>query len=262
MIKSFRFWLFSFLITTALLGCASPQQEGPPIPSAGKTLSPAQLAKYNDSFDRFRDDLYDIAAMTWSDQQMDKLCLGETEAIDGKLWIQTKPGCFSRGGFESKYQVKGSFDIQIDCTVRFLKGVQEIDQIVLFLVTGKGSLTDFPRAGIQIAKFARSQETAITSVSAGKGVSGHPRSHKINDFAGSLRIIKKENQVTTLYKKDGEREWTKLGTATINEDRLRLAFAVRNFTPQTTSVKGNSSMFVTVDNLVVNAAEEIIEGDI
>jgi hypothetical protein len=93
-------------------------------------------------------------------------------------------------------------------------------------------------------------------------VSGQPRSHKISDFAGSLRIIKKGNQVTTLYKKDGESEWTKLGIATMNEDRLRLGFVVRNFTPQSTSVKGNVSMFVTVDNLVVNAAEEIIEGDI
>jgi len=257
-----RVGLCCFLFSIALLGCASPGQETVPFPPAGKALSPAQLAMYNDSFDRFRDDLYDIAAMTWTEQQMDNLCLGETEVSDGKLWIRTKPGCFSRGGLESKYQIKGSFDIQIDCTVRFLTGRQEIDQIVLFLVTGKGSLTDFPRAGIQLAKFAGSQEATITSVSAGKGVSGHPRSNKINDFAGSLRIIKNGNHLTTLHRKDDERDWTKLGTATLNEDRLRLGFVVRNFTPKTTSVKGNASIFVTVDNLVVNAADEIIEGEI
>jgi hypothetical protein len=260
--KNFWFWLFSFLFTTAWLGCASPEQERLPLTATGRSLSPAQLARYNDSFDQFRDDLYDIAAMTWSDQQLKNLCLAETEVIDGKLRIQTKPGCFSRGGCESKYQLKGSFDVQIDCTIHFLRGAQEIDQIVLFLITGKGSLTDFPHTGIQLAKFAGSQQATVSSISRDKRGFRSPASHKISDFTGTLRIIKAGNRVSTLYKKDGEPEWTKLNTDTLEVDRLRLGFLVRNFTPMTTAVKGSSSITVTFDNLVVNAAEEIIEGEI
>jgi hypothetical protein len=258
----FRVWSCCFLFSIALLGCASPGQETIPLPPAGRSLSPDQLAKYCDSFDRFRDDFYDIAAMTWSDQQLKNLCLAETEAINGKLWIQTKPGCFSRGGCESKYQLKGSFDVQIDCSIRFLRGAQEMDQIVLFLVTGKGSLTYFPHTGIQLAKFAGSQQATISSISRDKLGARSPASHKIGDFTGTLRIIKAGNLVTTLYKKDGESEWTKLHTDTLDIDLLRLGFLVRNFTPMTTTVKGNASITVTFDNLVVNAAEEIIEGDI
>jgi len=257
-----RVGLCCFLFSIALLGCASPGQETVPFPSAGKSLSPAQLAKYCDSFDQFRDDLYDLAAMTWSDEQLKNLCMAETEVIDGKLWIQTKPGCFSRGGCESKYELKGSFDVQIDCSIRFLKGAQAMDQVVLFLIAGKGSLTYFPHTGIQLAKFAGSQQATISSIARDRRGCLSPASHTITEFTGTLRIIKVGNRVTTLYKKDGASDWTNLHTGTLEVDRVRLSFLVRNFTPNTTTVKGNSSITVTFDNLLVNAAEEIIEGDI
>lgn len=255
-------WLCGLLFAPAWLGCATPRQETIPLSAAGKTMSQAQLAKYCDSFDQFRDDLYDLAAMTWSDQQLKNLCMAKTEVIDGKLWIQTRPGCFSRGGCESKYQIKGSFDVQIDCSIHFLKGAQEMDQIVLFLVTGKGSLNYFPHAGIQLAKFAGSQQATISSIARDKRGFRSPASHKISDFTGTLRLIKAGNRITTFYKEEGVSEWTKLHTDTLEEDRLRLGFLVRNFTPATTAVKGNASITVTFDNLVVNAAEEIIEGEI
>jgi hypothetical protein len=260
--SNMRVWLCAFLFSTALVGCASPDQERLPLTPAGRTLSPLQLDRYNDAFDQFRDDLYEIAAMTWSDQQMNNLCLADAVITDGKFRIQTKPGCFSRGGCETKYEFKGSFDVQIDCSVRFLKGAQEMDQIVLFIVAGKGSLKDFPHTAIQLAKFAGTQQAAISSIGRDKRGFRSPASHKISDFTGTLRIIKAGNRVTTLYKKDGDTEWTKLNTDTLEVDRLRLGFLVRNFTPMTTAVKGNSSITVTFDNLVVNAAEEIIEGEI
>jgi hypothetical protein len=257
-----RVWLCGSLLAAAWLGCASPRQETIPLPPAGRTLSPAQLAKYCDSFDQFRDDLYDIAAFTWSDQQLKNLCLAEAEVIDGKLRIQTKSGCFSRYGCESKYQLKGSFDVQIDCSIRFLKGALEMDQIVLFLVSGKGSLNHFPHTGIQIAKFAGSQQATISSIARDKRGPRSPASHKISDFTGTLRLVKAGNRITTLYKKEGVSDWTKLHTDTLEEDLLRLVFLVRNFTPATTAVKGSASITVTFDNLLVNAAEEVLEGEI
>ena len=258
-----RVCLCVLLMGTALVGCAQPGQERLPLSPSGKAMSPVQLARYSDSFDRFRDDLYDLAAMTWNEEQMDNLCLAETAVIDGKLKIQTKPGCFSRGGLGSRYEFKGSFDVQIDCSIRFLKGVQEMDQIVLFLVGGKGSIEDFPRAVIQLAKFAGSHDATISSLCGEKGrFRSSPRPQKISDFNGTLRIIKVRDRVTTLYKKDGEPEWTTLNTDQLDENRLQLWFVVRNFIPKRTAPKGSSSMIVTFDNLVVNAAEEIIEGEI
>jgi hypothetical protein len=258
----FRVWLSSVLLSIAVMGCASPRQEPSPLPPEGKTLPPAHLARYSDSFDTFREDLYDVAAMTWGDQQLKNLCLAETEVIDGKLWIQTKPGCFSRGGCESKYEFKGSFDVQIDCGIRFLKGAQQIDQVVLFLMSGKGSLTYFPHTGIQLAKFAGSQQATISSIARDRRGARSSASHRVTEFSGTLRIVKTGNRVTTLYRNDSASEWTKLGTDTSELDRARLAFLVRNFTPDTSTVKGKASITVTFDNLVVNAAEEIIEGEI
>jgi hypothetical protein len=254
--------LCGLLMGSALVGCAQPWKETPlPIPQ-GKGMSPAQLARYGDAFDRIRDDLYEVTAMTWRGEQLDKLCLAETAIVDGKLKIQTKTGCFSRWGLESRYEFRGNFDIQIDCATRFPGGVQDMDQIVLFMLAGKGSVEDFPRAVIQLAKFARSPDGSISFFSSEKGKFRPPQHNPITEFNGTLRLIRSGRRVTALYKKAGELQWTELDTHELAESRLRLAFLVRNFTAKTTTIGASSSMTVTFDNLVINAAEEIIEGEI
>ncbi len=109
---------------------------------------------------------------------------------------------------------------------------------------------------------ARSPDAAISFIAASQGSRSASQPVTITDFDGSLRLIKAGPRVTGLYRKAGGSQWTELDTHRLVEDRFRLAFLVRNFTPKTTAVRTRASITVTFDNLVINAAEEILEGEI
>jgi len=70
-------------------------------------LSPDRLAYYNDSFDKFRTDLWDKAGLLHNKVQEASFKLAKMRIQDGKLWVQTETDCFSKGGWDPSMDLKG-----------------------------------------------------------------------------------------------------------------------------------------------------------
>ena len=91
----------------------------------------------------------------------------------------------------------------------------------------------------------------------------HPgNSHEISNFDGTLRIVRKGSKITTLYRTKGGKEWKTLDTLWSTSNDLWFGFQLQNFTAKRTSITAKAPITATFDNFRINAAEEIIEGDI
>ena len=228
-----------------------------------KSLPQSKLAYYNDSFDKFRSDLWDKAGYIYNKAQEANFKLAKMRIEDGKLWVQTETGCFSKGGLGSKYGLRGDFDIQVDCQIDFLEGVHGMDQLLTLLVIERGKpIGTGDTVFLRISKGGGSDSGEILSASLNSGRYHPGNSHDINNFDGSLRIVRIGSKITTLYRTKGDKEWKDLGTFWSTSNDLEFGFLLLNFTIKRTSITAKTSITATFDNFKINAAEEIIEGDI
>ena len=228
-----------------------------------KSLPQNKLAYYNDSFDTLRTDLWDKAGYAHNKAQEANFKLAKMEIKDGKLWVQTETGCFSKGGISSKYTLRGDFDIQVDCKIDFLKGLYDMDQSLNFLVIeketeiGKGNTVFL----CLLKRGGRDFET-ILSATWKNGRFHRGEWHKIKDFDGSLRIVRIGDEISTLFKRKGDTEWKKMDTFQSTPNDIILGFKLQNFVTNRVSITARSPITATFDNFRINAAEEIVEEDI
>jgi len=243
----------------ALLSCATDKA---PL-QIENSLPQSELAYYNDSFDKMREDLWDRAGYLHKEEQMQNFKLADTRFENGKLIIRTKTGSFSKGGLGSKYTLRGDFDIQLDCRIDFLKGVSGMDQLLNILVidkSGKIGKTDTVVINLTMGELMHQGWLGSGAIINGRWNKGS--SKMMENFDGTLRILRKGKKISTLYKKKGAATWSKIHTFRATDKDVIFGFQVRNFFNKRTTIRATQSISVEFDNFKINAAHEIIEEEI
>ena len=228
-----------------------------------KCLPQKKLAYYNDSFDKFRGDLWDKAGFIYNEAQEANFKLADMRIENGKLRVETKTGCFSKAGLGSKYALRGDFDIQMDCQVNFLEGVYDMDQLLSFVVMEKDKgLTKFKAVSLCLLKKGGRGFNTIYSACRENGKTHRGKWYKTGNFDGTLRIVRIGDKISTLFKRKEHAKWKKMDTFWSTQDDVIIGFRLHNFTIMRTSITARTSISGIFDNFRINAAEEIIEEDI
>jgi len=228
-----------------------------------KSLPQSKLAYYNDSFNKLRTDLWEKAGGLPNEAQKTNFKLAKMRIDDGKLRVETKTGCFSKGGLASKYTLRGNFDIQIDCQINFLEGLYDMDQSLSFIVLEKGN--KFGRDNTVYLNLFKKGGRDFNTIFSGfwENDKFHRGNwHKIKNFDGSLRIVRMGDEISTLFKRKGDTEWEKMDTFRSTPNDIIIGFKLQNFSSIRTSITARSPITATFDNFRINAAEAIIEEDI
>ena len=246
----------AFLI--ALIGCATDEK---PLPIA-KSLPQSDLAYYCDSFDSLKEDVWERAGFVFTAAQLGNIKIADMTIEDGRLRIDTKTGGFSKGGLISKFALRGDFDVQVDFQIDFLPGNLDMDQSLVFGAVEKQA------SGIA------SRMTSIGLLKKGQDKSGilsgylewgkyhNSYWHQINNFTGSVRLVRINDQVSTFYQKQGQNRWTKMCTLPSTQNDTSIGVALQNFVHDRNSITATRSVSAWIDNFTINAAQEIIESEI
>jgi hypothetical protein len=237
----------------------------PAVPKVEKSLPQEKLARYNDSFDRFQEELWEkVGWIPGIEQREAKFKLADVRVEGGRLRIETATGCFSLGGLGSKYKIRGDFDIQIDCAVEFKSEVHDMEQILQFNftdVTKELRDRELEAVMIMLTKPAAGEAHMATAYrTQGEFKQGFRTG--IGSFKGSLRVTREGNSVSTLYRKEGDPDWQNMRTFYRPPNDVVVGFKVQNFVPMRTSVGASSPFVAFFDNFKINAAQEIIDSDI
>jgi len=251
--------ILSVAFSGLFLGCATDTASL----KIEKTLPQNKLAYYTDSFDNFRTDLWDKAGYLHNKAQEANFKLAKMRVEDGRLWVQTETDCFSAGGLGSKYAIRGDFDIQVDCQIDFLEGIYDMDQSLVFAAIGKGKEIGKDNT-VFLCLLRRGGRDFSTIFSAARKNGRFHRGdwHKIENFDGSLRIVRIGDEINTLFKRKGDAEWKKMDTFRSTPNDMMLGFKLQNFVSNRASITARSPITATFDNFRINAAEEIIEEEI
>ena len=94
-----------------------------------------QLVHYNDAFDELRKDIWEPSQIPHYGKKISHM--PDFSIEDGQLKIQTRTGHFSKGGLQSKYSLRGDFDIQVDCHMDFIASAPGMDQALQFVIEEK-----------------------------------------------------------------------------------------------------------------------------
>ena len=262
-IRYLKFIIVILLITFLgmMLSCATDKA---PLPIEN-SLPQDELAYYNDSFDKMREDLWDRAGYLYREEQVQNFKQTELRFANGKLILITKTGSFSKGGLASKYVLRGDFDIQLDCRMDFIKGISSMDMDQVFnfgvfdksLKKGKMSIA---LIGLSMKGGADRGEVYSHFVLNGRRKGGG--SQKTENFNGSFRILRTDKTISTLYKKEGTAGWTPMDSFRVTDNDMLIGFQLRNFFGTRTTIRANHSISAEFDSLKINAAQEIIEEEI
>lgn len=229
------------------------------------SLPQNEIAYYNDSFEKMREDLWDRAGYLQREEQMQNFKLADMRFENSKLIFRTKTGSFSKGGLTSNYAFRGDFDIQLDCRMDFLKGIsgRDMDQWFSFGVFDKNrKMEKLTTAIIGLSMRGGGDRGYLFSYCLVNGRKREGRSQKIETFNGSFRLLRTGKTISTLYKKAGTPEWTKMNTFRVTNNDMSIGFMLRNFFGNRTTIRATHSISVELDSLKINAAQEIIEEEI
>lgn len=226
-------------------------------------LSPERRALFSDSFDTIRRDHWDLAGLVYSETQLEHFKLAEPRIRDGRLVLETATDAFSKGGLASTFLLRGDFDIQIDCRMDFPDTLQLMDWIAVFGVFEEGGRIG-DTAGVQTGLVRRklSIKTFLFSNHLVGGKKHQGGFSRIEDFDGTLRLVRQRDRVFVLYREKGNAEWTELGAHPFTERDAFVGFKVQNFLASRTIVQGSSSVIAVFDEFRINAAEGIVESEI
>ncbi len=249
----------SLVIFGALIACATDKT---PL-QIENSLPQSELAYYSDSFDKMREDLWNKAGYLHKEEQIQNFKLADMRFENGKLIIRTKTGSFSKGGLGAKYSFRGDFDIQLDCRINFLKDTFGMDQLLNIIVEEKsGTLGKTDVVLINLAMKEGLQKGWLGTGALINGRWNKGGSQKIENFDGTLRILRKGKNISTLYKKKGATTWNKMHTFRATDNDLMFGFQVRNFFYERTTIQAAQSISAEFDSFRINAAQEIIEEEI
>lgn len=225
----------------------------------------SELSKYSDSFDSFREDLWDKAAWVPLEKQKANLKIAEVLIEKGQLKIKTQTGAFSKVFVGSKFLLKGDFDIQVDCQVDFLEDTSEMDQMTGFFILKKGhDFKDIKIFQIRAAKTSNrwEQDGIIQTATLKGGIWRSVARHNSENFHGTFRVTRKGKKCATFYKKEGGVEWKEMVTESFTGEEVMACFFATNFRSQAKRIKAIRPFTARFDNFKINAAQGIIEEDI
>lgn len=251
--------VLSLALFTALLSCAS---DNAPLPIEN-SLPQGELARYNDSFDKMREDLWDRAGFLHKQEQIQNFKLADMHFESGKLIIRTKTGSFSKGGLGTKYSFRGDFDIQLDCRTQFLSSASGMDQLLNILVVDTSGMIGRPDTifiNLRIGELMHQGWLESGAIINGRWKKGG--SKLMENFDGTLRILRKGNRFSTLYKNKGASAWSNLYTFSATDNDMLFGFQVRNFFNKRTTIRATQSTSAEFYNFRINAAQGIIEEEI
>jgi len=249
--------LSSFLLLLAW-GCAA----NPLSFKIENSLPPDRLAYYSDSFDTFREDLWEKSVSIYKDTQMAGFQLADMIYRGGKLVFTTQRDCFSKAALDTKYTLKGDFDIQMDCRFSPIRGLQPMDQVMGLGVFDKDSGETGNQDLVRIVVFRGSGQPNNFLTSTSKNRAGRsPNTKEILDFDGSLRVIRTGRTVSTYYRQKGE-AWKRLSAYPVSNADLTFGFTLQNFTPRTNNLKSAVPFTAEFSEFKINAAQDILEEEI
>jgi len=226
-------------------------------------LPPDRLAYYNDSFDKLRADLWEKSQLTYNKAQMANFKLADMAFENGKLLIETKTGCFSKGGLLTRYAFGGDFDIQIDCHMDFLGGKFDMDQRAVFsLIEKDKEMLASDQTFAELLRKPGDRKTLFHSICRTGGKFKRGRSIKLDDFHGTIRFVRKKSKIGILYRIEDSTNWNKLGRFNFTSKDLKFGFVIQNFDYRRASIKAESQIAATFDNFKINAADKIVEEEI
>ena len=227
------------------------------------SLPQEKLARYNDSFDTFRDDLWEKSAWAFEEKAKENFKYADVTIEEGQIKIQTKVGSFSKGALGARYSLKGDFDIQIDCHVDFLKEITDMDQQVGFSVVRRGKdKKDIQFITLLVRKNADTGDRVIDVVIFERGRFKLAGRHYTENFHGALRMVRAGKKLSARYKKEGQPEWKTICTLSFTDREVFFGFLVQNFKQMSTTIKALAPFTARFDNFRINGAQGIIEEEI
>jgi len=247
------------LIFVAIGACATSYQGK----TFSKTLPKSILDRYCDSFETFREDLWDAAGGLPTSSRSIEILVAEPNVEGGKLKLKTKTAGFSQGGLLSKFLLKGDFDLQIEVEANFNFGgwIPKIgmDQVIALGVVAQGS-----------------EDVLVMSMTCPEGnhtytyitlsAMEHERwvSHAWQYFYSPrlvLRLVRIGAQVSAVYRTPGKGEWQELTACDFGRDVVSVFFGIQNYRSTRREISADISFSVQFDDFRINAAEEIIESE-
>jgi hypothetical protein len=249
----------SLLFLANLISCAEDKALLP----VKNSLSQDELAYYCDTFDKLREDIWDRAGYLPREEQQQNFKQADMHFENGKLIIRTKTGSFSKGGFSSRYFLRGDFDVQLDCRMDFMTGISGMDQVFELLVVDKSKkFGDLNIVRIGLALKEGLDSGNLFSICFINGKIKGLDSQKIGNFNGTFRILRSGQDISTLYRLNRAGEWNLMKTYHATDNDMLMGFALRNFFTQRVTIQAKHSISIEIDSFKVTAAQEIIEEEI
>lgn len=182
----------------------------------------------------------------------------------GKLNLETKTGGFSKVGLVSKYTLRGDYIVQIDFRIDFNEAQSNMDQVLGFAAMEKSKIGETDRLiYIVLQKPASSPKSQIV---AGRRAR-HQKSYRcfsrqIDNFSGSVRMVRIGDKVSTYYTRKNEDRWSKMCSLPSSQKDTFIGFTLSNFAPNRMSIEANRTIRAWIDNFKIIAAHDIIESEI
>lgn len=230
-----------------------------------KALSRTELARFCDTFDKFREDLWTTSGYIPREELRGKnFKMADVRVKDGQLRMETKTGCFSGGGVGSNFGLQGDFDIQVDCRLEFLKDAADMEQVVMVnVVDTTKELSDSEMESVSIGLFkSRRQPSRVQTFYRETGRIRELKTRPCGDFHGAFRVVRRGKTVETMFRDGGETGWKSLGRYTWPASEAAVSLKVQNFGVNREAIGVASALSILFDNFVINSADRIVESEI
>ena len=251
--------VITVMLTPMIFGCVAEHKPTETISS----LSADQLTYYNETFESIREDVWDRSGMVFNESQLPNFKLADLSIEDGTLNIKTQTNAFSKGGLDTKYAVRGDFDIEIECSFDPLTGTHNMDQRLTFLAYDKEKTIE--KSDYILIEIAKRGGDAKGGILAGYARTGQFRAgtwREIDSFNGYLKMTRKGNKISTYYRKKGKHNYQKLNTFSVSDADLTISFMLSNFYSSRDKIEADRPLQAKFDNFMIYAAQDIVESDI
>ena len=221
------------------------------------------LSGYRDTFDRPNPNQWDLAQLTYSQQQLANFKRADMRHVNGSLEIETQKGFFSKAGYESHFTLRGDFDIQLDCRTQLNRKLRGMEERMVFSIAERDKdawEADF--AWIQLLNKPKWSKGYLDASCMLKKKFKTGKKIKMDAFDGSLRFMRSGTKLTMYYRPKSKSKWIKMTSMKFSSADMKIIFYVSNFTAKLKSVSSETTYQVAFDTFQINSAQKIIESDI